>query len=229
MPKLTIVIGANGAGKSTWCDRNRKERLPTDFYNADSIAKGLGDWNSPRKQQAARELVDQTRWPFPCCCWSARAFSCRAAGTPGAIDFGFRTDDLLVLSVDPLAQGYDPEQARALYREIAHDVGALPGVRSASWARRAPVRPGGSSGAVFTLDGGTAPAPDAARVAVNTVDPGRCSPTATLRGIQRLRDRPTVTAGPFGASGRRHIGTLALLPFLPVVWSFPSRPGRRAV
>ena len=60
MPKLTIVIGANGAGKSTWCDRNRKERLPTDFYNADSIAKGLGDWNSPRKQQAARELVDQT-------------------------------------------------------------------------------------------------------------------------------------------------------------------------
>ena len=31
----------------------------------------------------------------------------------GAIDFGFRTDDLLVLSVDPLAQGYDREQARA--------------------------------------------------------------------------------------------------------------------
>ena len=30
----------------------------------------------------------------------------------GAIDFGFRTDDLLVLSVDPLAQGYDREQAR---------------------------------------------------------------------------------------------------------------------
>ena len=60
MPKLTIVIGANGAGKSTWCDRNRKKRLPSDFYNADSIAKGLGDWNSPRKQQAARELVDRT-------------------------------------------------------------------------------------------------------------------------------------------------------------------------
>ena len=60
MPKLTIVIGANGAGKSTWCDRNRKRRLPSDFYNADSIAKGLGDWNSPRKQEAARELVDRS-------------------------------------------------------------------------------------------------------------------------------------------------------------------------
>ena len=89
-----------------------------------------------------------------------------------ATDFGFRTDDLLVLSVDPLAQGYDRDQARALYREIAAEVGALPGVRSASWARRAPVRPGGIWGRVFTRDGGTAPEPDAARVAKNYVDPG---------------------------------------------------------
>ena len=58
MPKLTIVIGANGAGKSTWCERHREE-LPTNFYNADSIARGLGDWNSARKQREARELVDQ--------------------------------------------------------------------------------------------------------------------------------------------------------------------------
>ena len=89
----------------------------------------------------------------------------------GAIDFGFRTDDLLVLSVNPFAQGYDLEQARALYREIIDDVAALPGVRSASWARRAPLSPGGSSGSVFTLDGGTAPEPDAVNVAVNYVDP----------------------------------------------------------
>ena len=57
MPKLTIVIGANGAGKSTWCQSHREE-LPEHFYNADSIAQGLGDWNSPTKQRAARELVD---------------------------------------------------------------------------------------------------------------------------------------------------------------------------
>ena len=89
-----------------------------------------------------------------------------------ATDFGFRTDDLLVLSVDPLAQGYDRDRARALYQEIAAEVGALPGVRSASWARRAPVRPGGIWGRVSTRDGGTAPEPDAARVARNYVDPG---------------------------------------------------------
>ena len=89
----------------------------------------------------------------------------------GAIDVGFRTDDLLVLTVDPLAQGYDRQRARALYREIVEDVGALPGVRSASWARRAPVSRGGSSGSVLTLDDGTAPEPDRAIVAVNYVDP----------------------------------------------------------
>ena len=90
----------------------------------------------------------------------------------GVVDVGFRTDDLLVLSVDPLAQGYDRERARVLYREIVEDVAALPGVSSASWARRAPVSQGGSSGSVFTLDDGTAPEPDAAFVAVNYVDPG---------------------------------------------------------
>ena len=42
MPQLTIVIGANGAGKSTWCRRHR-DRLPEHFYNADSIAEDLGN------------------------------------------------------------------------------------------------------------------------------------------------------------------------------------------
>lgn len=58
MPKLTIVIGANGAGESTWCDQHRGD-LPRSFYNADSIARGLGDWNSAEKQREARDLVDK--------------------------------------------------------------------------------------------------------------------------------------------------------------------------
>ena len=90
----------------------------------------------------------------------------------GAIDFGFRTDDLLLLSVDPLGQGYDREQARAFYRDILEDVVALPGVESASWARRAPLSAGPNRGNVFTLDGGTAPEPDAVRVSLNYVDSG---------------------------------------------------------
>ena len=55
-PKLTIVIGANGAGKSTWY-REHESELPKDFYDADSIANTLGDWNDPHDQiQAARRV-----------------------------------------------------------------------------------------------------------------------------------------------------------------------------
>ena len=56
--RLTIVIGGNGAGKTTWCRRHR-DLLPEHFYNADSIAEGLGGWNIPAKQRAARELIDR--------------------------------------------------------------------------------------------------------------------------------------------------------------------------
>lgn len=57
-PRLVVVVGANGAGKTTWARRHRN-RLPEDFYNADSIAEGLGDANSPGQQARARALVDR--------------------------------------------------------------------------------------------------------------------------------------------------------------------------
>lgn len=56
--RLAVVIGANGAGKTTWVRRHRI-RLPPAFYNADSIAEGLGDANSPEQQARARQLVDR--------------------------------------------------------------------------------------------------------------------------------------------------------------------------
>lgn len=58
MATLTIEIGGNGAGKTTWCRQHRDE-LPEKFYNADSIAEGLGGWNSRTGQQDARRLVDE--------------------------------------------------------------------------------------------------------------------------------------------------------------------------
>ena len=57
-PVLTVVIGANGAGKTTWA-RATRSRLPKPFYNADSIADGLGDPDNATLQQQAREIVDQ--------------------------------------------------------------------------------------------------------------------------------------------------------------------------
>ena len=57
-PSLFIVIGANGAGKTTWTRTNR-HFLPQAFYNADSIAEGLGDPSAAEPQRQACELVDQ--------------------------------------------------------------------------------------------------------------------------------------------------------------------------
>ena len=56
--RFIAVIGANGAGKTTWARRHR-DRLPKPFYNADSIADGLGDANNQTLQVAARTLVDE--------------------------------------------------------------------------------------------------------------------------------------------------------------------------
>lgn len=58
VPRLVIVIGANGAGKSTWCHRHRRE-LPACFYDADSIAQGLGSYDDPTRQREARAWVDR--------------------------------------------------------------------------------------------------------------------------------------------------------------------------
>ena len=44
MPRLNIVLGGNGSGKTTWA-REHRDTLPKHFYDADSIANSLGDWN----------------------------------------------------------------------------------------------------------------------------------------------------------------------------------------
>ena len=57
-PRLTVVIGANGAGKTTWT-RTQHVTLPKRFYNADSIAEGFGHANGPVLQRAAHKLADE--------------------------------------------------------------------------------------------------------------------------------------------------------------------------
>ena len=57
IPKLTIVIGGNGAGKTTWC-RQHPHELPEAFYNPDAIAQDLGDWNDAGNQREAGRIVN---------------------------------------------------------------------------------------------------------------------------------------------------------------------------
>lgn len=56
MPRLNVVIGGNGAGKSTWCSHHR-DSLPEHFYNPDAVAEGIGGWNRRARQREAGELV----------------------------------------------------------------------------------------------------------------------------------------------------------------------------
>ena len=57
-PVFTIVMGCNGAGKSAW-KRENYERLPRRYFDQDSIAGGIGDWNSEEARARTREYVDK--------------------------------------------------------------------------------------------------------------------------------------------------------------------------
>ena len=46
----------------------------------------------------------------------------RSGQNATTLDVGFRTDHLLLVSVDPLAPGYEPDQARGFFRDIAAEV-----------------------------------------------------------------------------------------------------------
>jgi predicted permease len=48
------------------------------------------------------------------------------------LDPGFQTDQLLGLSIDPSLNGYPRERALAIFRQLEEQLGALPGVRSAT-------------------------------------------------------------------------------------------------
>ena len=56
--ELIVIIGANGAGKTTW-GRAHRSWLPRPFYNVDVIADGLGDADDSELQREARALVDE--------------------------------------------------------------------------------------------------------------------------------------------------------------------------
>ena len=56
-PVFTIVMGCNGAGKSAW-KRENYDRLPRHYFDQDSVAGGIGDWNDPDARARTREYVD---------------------------------------------------------------------------------------------------------------------------------------------------------------------------
>ena len=57
-PVFTIVMGCNGAGKSAW-KRANYDLLPARYFDQDSIAGGIGDWNSEDARKRTRVIVDR--------------------------------------------------------------------------------------------------------------------------------------------------------------------------
>lgn len=72
---------------------------------------------------------------------------------------GFDPDHVVLASFDPFLSGYDEIRGREFYRNLVERVRSLPGVRSATLARRLPLTLGGIAFANVTIDG-YAPAPE---------------------------------------------------------------------
>jgi predicted permease len=86
-----------------------------------------------------------------------------------SLDFGFETEHLLLLTLDPTLSGYEQPQLRLFYDDAMERVANLPGVRSASLAVM-PLLGGNSWGSGLTLDTGVhddSPGPER-----NAVGPG---------------------------------------------------------
>jgi len=57
-PVFTIVMGCNGAGKSAW-KRANYDILPERYFDRDSVAGGIGDWNSVEARKRTAEIVNE--------------------------------------------------------------------------------------------------------------------------------------------------------------------------
>ena len=55
-PVFTIVMGCNGAGKSAWKRENR-DRLPARYFDADSIARGIGPRARPYIDHRIEKII----------------------------------------------------------------------------------------------------------------------------------------------------------------------------
>jgi len=74
-------------------------------------------------------------------------------------DPGFDPHGVVLASLDPFLSGYDESRGREFYRRLVERVSAVPGIQSATLARRLPLTDGGIAFANVVIDG-YAPAKD---------------------------------------------------------------------
>jgi predicted permease len=57
----------------------------------------------------------------------------------GAVDMGYHTDQVITMGLDPAQKGYKIQQLRSFYDQLSERLAGLPGVRTTSFARNAPI------------------------------------------------------------------------------------------
>jgi predicted permease len=87
-------------------------------------------------------------------------------------DLGFRSDHVLLVTIDPAGSGYQREQLAAPYQQLLARLQAIPGVRSASISGCTPIQ-GCGSGARYLMAEGHVETPEQRqRPAISFVSPG---------------------------------------------------------
>jgi len=75
-------------------------------------------------------------------------------------DLGFRSDHVLLVTLDRSHSGYPAAQLAATYQDLLPRLNAIPGVRSASVSGCTPLQGCGSGGTLLTAEGHVEPPPD---------------------------------------------------------------------
>ncbi len=86
-------------------------------------------------------------------------------------DPGFDPHGVLLASFDPFLSGYDEIRGREFYRRLVERVSTLPGIESATLARRLPLTDGGIAFAAVTIDGYASAKDEDMRLNYETVGP----------------------------------------------------------
>ncbi len=96
----------------------------------------------------------------------------KSLGRAQTMDPGFDTHGVLLVSIDLFANGYTAEGGKLFQQQFVERVGALPGVESASLARRVPMGLSGSSSSSFAIDGYELREGEEISIEYNLVSPG---------------------------------------------------------
>ena len=112
-----------------------------------------------------------------------------------AVDNGYDTDQVVTLALDPSQSGYKLDQLQSLFAQLTERVAALPGVKSATYARHMPMS--GSHSRIGIEITGYQPRPDEQMaVLLNQTDPRFFATFGTPLLMGRDFDRQDTPAAP---------------------------------